>query len=351
MISDLDLAFEQVFWLYLIPLIWLAYFKLRTVKIVWPQWLPVIQIRYPLLNTIYEPTADNQKSSKQPANKNFFIALAFTLFLLSLAQPVQYTGLITEPEKKQPIDIIFAVDTALSMSLKDYLINAQSVSRIDMAKLLLADYISHYSGAHLALVVLGNPPALWLPLTSDRAVVENEVQRLTTFLGGRITDMGETFKLIEDRFTDTGYDNDKVVVVISDGGTQVGSVSPQDAASNLAAKGFSVYVIALGATQAPNELLDSSSLLYEPVNLTMLEEVAQKGKGQLFHVLDVQSFNQALERIQQLHKKQSDSSRSAAALIHDNKLSRALFILPLLLAMFLLLWVSLQSSGRNTHAS
>ncbi|MCU7800618.1 MAG: VWA domain-containing protein [gamma proteobacterium symbiont of Lucinoma myriamae] len=107
--------------------------------------------------------------------------------------------------------------------------------------------------------------------------------------------MGATLRLVREHYKDQ---NEKVVVLISDGGAQVGAISPQEAAQQLAAEDFSLYVIAVGSSDPDEGSLDKSSLIYEAVNLTMLQQVAKQGKGQLFHVLNTQAFSDALQTIE-----------------------------------------------------
>lgn len=336
-----EFGFKQVIWLYCIPIIWLAWYKFRTVKIIWPRWLPVISLHYPLLNSLEAESIQYKKKQGHYRQHNILLSVLFTLLLLALAQPVQYTGLISKTETKQPIDMVLVMDTALSMSLSDYLINNQPVSRISFARKELIKALDSYKGNRFALLISGNPPALWLPLTKDINVVKHETGRITTFLGGRISDMGATLKLIEKQFARQNRntsDNAQVAIIISDGGTQIGDISPQMAAGQLSEKGFGVYVIAVGSTQPESEVLNTSSLLYEPVNLDVLKKVAKAGKGQLFHARDHNDFQQAMAAIEQLQHKlfqqseiQTDNSSA------DNKLTRPLYYIPLLCAMLILM--------------
>ncbi|MCU7800617.1 MAG: VWA domain-containing protein [gamma proteobacterium symbiont of Lucinoma myriamae] len=70
------------------------------------------------------------------------------------------------------------------MSLSDYEINGQIIDRLTLTRQLLDGFVSDYSGQRIGLVTLGNPPAIWLPLTSDKIIVQDAISRIRTFLGG-----------------------------------------------------------------------------------------------------------------------------------------------------------------------
>ncbi len=329
---NVDIDLLQPYWLFLLPLPWLwLYWRLRY-PAAWPQILPVLTMRYPLLNDLHSAKETGTAAKKKiQYPREYTIALALSFMLLALAQPVRYSGYAEQQENLQPLDLILAVDTALSMSLSDYEIEGKPVSRIGISRLLLKSFIKNYSGSRMGLVILGNPPALWLPLTSDKAVMQDAVSRITTFLGGRITDMGATLKLIQDQFKDH---QEKVVVLISDGGTQIGSVSPQLAAQELAAEGFTLYIIAVGSDDPDAGSLDNSSLIYEAANIKMLQEVADQGNGTLFHALNAQGFSDALKTIEVKHRKPVDKKNKL-------KLIQAWYPLPLAVAMLLFLYAGL----------
>ena len=176
----------QPYWLLLLVLPWI-WLYLRLLKPApWPRILPILTVRYPLLGDLPQPAVHRSGNSKKhQADK--IMTLAMCLMVFALSQPVYYTGYIENEKISEPVDLILVVDTALSMSLSDYELDGQVVDRITLTRQLLDGFISDYSGHRIALVILGNPPALWLPLTSDKSIVQDAVSRIRTFLGGRIS--------------------------------------------------------------------------------------------------------------------------------------------------------------------
>jgi Ca-activated chloride channel family protein len=288
-----EFTFQAIYWLLLLPLVlfWLYWRKKRSMH--WPQFRPVITIRYPLLNDLNLSLDKSTQNNKRlvwlgKLNCDQMIALSFCFMIIALAQPITYkTPLKMDAIAEQSVNIILVLDTALSMSLKDYQMKGLAISRLSMAQSLLNSLVDATANNKMALLLLSNPPALWLPLTDDKAVLKNAISRTSTLLGGRISDMGASLNFIADEFKD---DKDKTIVLLSDGGTQVGNTSPQDAAKQLQEKGFTLYVIAMGAAGKSAQAYDNSSLIYEPANLKRLQLVIDESNGQLFHAKNEQDY-------------------------------------------------------------
>lgn len=326
-----DIGLLQPLWLLLLPLPWLWFYWQRQHPLPWPQILPVLTMRYPPIGEL-QSTEKTTTHSVKSLGAGVLIAMAMSLILLAISQPVVYKAPAVDESLSEPVELVLLVSTALSMSLSDYEVDGQAVSRMTLTKQLLDGLVVEYSGSRIGLVVLGNPPAVWLPLTSDKQLVRDAVSRINTFLGGRLTDMGASLTLVRDYFQE---DREKVVLLISDGSAQVGSESPQQAARQLSEAGMTVYVIAMGSTDPLAGSPDKSSLIYEPVNLTMLRQVAEQGNGQLFHARHAQAFHDALKTIESKHRqliKKQDKQT----------LTEALYPLPLALAMLILLFIVLK---------
>ena len=75
-------------------------------------------------------------------------------------------------------------------------------------------------------------------------------------------------------------------------------IDPRAAASYLSQQGFHLHTIGIGAGSQSAEDEDISSLIYQPANFRLLEEIASAGNGQFFWAKDIASLNSALHTIQ-----------------------------------------------------
>src|ERR1700679_2556001 len=100
--------------------------------------------------------------------RNFLAALRWltiAIFIFALAQP-RLTKSTTEV-KASGIDIVCALDLSGSMNTPDYVINGQQISRINMAKPVLKEFIEGRPNDRIGLVVFAAQAFIATPLTLD----------------------------------------------------------------------------------------------------------------------------------------------------------------------------------------
>ena len=329
-----NISLLHPYYLLLLPCIGLWLHWRKNNSHTWPQLLPLLSMRYPQLRQ------QQSKISLTSSNTNDRLtALALALMVVALTQPIHYTQALASKQQSEPVDMILVVGTSISMTLRDYSFNGQSIDRMSLTRTLLDPFIQQYSGKRIGLVIMGNPPALWLPLTTDKAVVREAVGRIRTVLGGRLSNMGKTLQLVREQFTTAG---DKVVVLISDGGLQLGAISPQQAASDLSQAGFTLYVLAMGSTDNTSNS-EMAGLIQQPVDLNMLQQLAQLGKGKMFHAKNADTFSEALHAIESQHRKPIPPAV-------EKRLHDAWYPYPLALALFILLYITLLKSAPRHHS-
>jgi len=331
---EAELGLLQPGWLLLLPLplVWLRWRHRRPRA--WPTLIEPPAIRYPLLPVVRAAAADGAAAARPVRGERLF-AIALLLFIVALAQPVRYTGGLAGEATSEPIDLVIVAGTAISMTLQDYVVDGQRVDRMTMMRRLLDRFVVDYRGRRLGLVVLGNPPALWLPLTSDKGVVRDAVARLRPVLGGRLSDMGATLRLVSEGFH---HDREKIVVLVTDGGLQLGDTAPQAAARALADGGDVLYVIGIGSGDPATDASVAGGLIYEPIDPGFLQGLADAGGGTFFHAQDSQAFVAALSTIESHHRRPQPVSPA-------EPLVSPWYPLPLGLAMVLLLFVAARPPG------
>ena len=110
--------------------------------------------------------------------------------------------------------------------------------------------------------------------------------------------MSASLKLVSDHYR---TDLKPVVVMVTDSGMQLGDSSPQSAAKALADAGYTLYVIAIGSTELSEDQKRRAGFVYDPVDLALLDEVAKAGAGKMFHALNIDAFEEALQAISREH--------------------------------------------------
>jgi len=315
------------------PLLWWLYRHRR-----WPQWpplLPPARLRFPPLARLEDGAASATGSEHDGTRR--LPGAALVLLIVALAQPVVETATLTGERRAEPVDLVLLVGTAVTMNLRDYHADGERVSRMTMLKTLLADFVRRWSGRRIALVVLGDPPAIWLPPTTDREVVLDAIARLRTGLGGRLSDTGGALRLIAERFAGEG---EKVVLLLTDAGLQLGSTAPETGAQALADSGLTLHTIAVGSADPAAAEKSATGLLHTPVDLELMRRLAEIGHGRMFRALDTEHMRHALATIEANHRRPPPPSER-------HRLSQPLYPWCIGAAMLLLL-ASLATARRST---
>ncbi|MDD5705732.1 MAG: VWA domain-containing protein, partial [Kiritimatiellae bacterium] len=98
----------------------------------------------------------------------------------------------------------------------------------------------------------------------------------------------------------------RIVVLLSDGESNTGLITPEQAADTAAKLGFRVYTIGVGTTgRAPfraRDVFGRETIGYGDVTLNeaQLKNIADKTKGRYFNVRDAEGFQAALDAIDKL---------------------------------------------------
>jgi Ca-activated chloride channel family protein len=315
-----DLGLLAPAWLLALPFAWLLPWWLGRRGGHLPMLFAPLAVRHPGAGV----HATEAPGGGAPDRRHWLALPVLALLCVALAEPVRYGPPL--PAKAPPLDIVLVVDVSVSMTLRDYQVDGERVDRLTMAKRLLDRFAARFGGERLALVVLGRPSAIWSPPTADRALVRHLLGRLQLTMAGRNAAIGDALALTAERF---GSERLPIVVLISDAAYPLGRLSPLEGADRLAAAGMTLYSIAIGSADAAAAGAERGGLIFAATDLALLEAMAERTGGRLFHAVDAQVMAEALDRIESIHRDalpEAESPRQRLPL-YPWPLGLALFIL------------------------
>ena len=335
--------FLQPLWIIglVLPLLWLLFAKKK--QLVLPKLIRQGKVRYPALELIAFETHDKYNSSSF-SRSNFTPVIFLTMLVLSLMQPVKYGQTLPADAEPDPVDLILVVNTSVSMTWKDYMLDGQQLDRMAMTRLSLLKLVSEFKGQHISMVILGRPSSIWLPLTTDFSLVKKMIERIKTTLGGRSSDIAETLTLIQKQFSvenpkslisPGNTSSQKIVMLASDGYEQLGALSPESAVKQLLQNGFNLHALAIGSVKQPEFSLGKGHLIYQPVDLNLMSRLAEIGHGNMEHVKNLTAIDRVIENLE---------SPAIEKIVENRKLIISLYQYPLTLALILLLIMLLPMS-------
>lgn len=259
---------------------------------------------------------------------------AMGLLVLALAQPVRIGKLLPLPPKHR--DIVFIVDASVSMVLRDYVLNGQRISRMDLLRQVLDELVQGLKGDNVGVVVFGDTVHTLVPLTRDHQLVRQMLARIRVGMAGRYKALGDAITLAVKQAQQRPGGERSILVLFTDATHPVGRIKPEAAAELAAEAGLPVYTVAIGSGSFDAAEQNVSGLLYQPADLRLLTALARRTGADSYQANGSDSLVQAVRAIT---RRQPGKARRSP---HYERLP--LYQWPLLAAALLLL--AGQSWGR-----
>lgn len=304
MTSSLEsLQFLSPYWLFLIPLLWafLAYWYWRPRS---SSFASIADVDLSAYNHFYHPLTGlfirQNKDSSSSQNKQFWQRLSFwlqglifSLLLLALAQPFLLGKQLPDPPTER--DIVFLVDTSVSMQLKDYSLEGKAVSRMTLLRTLLDEFSRNMQGEKISVILFAEQPYILVPFTNHQELIRRMLQRITTSLAGRYTAIGEALMMALNH-ANKNKGRHQTFILFTDADASRGKISASAAAQLVGEHGIPIYSIAIGSSQKSGDK-DVAGGLYQAVDLSLLDDISQQSKGQSYQVNNADAMQDALDAI------------------------------------------------------
>jgi Ca-activated chloride channel family protein len=256
------------------------------------------------------------------------LSAAFALLVFASMRP--RTPLARETRSVDAIAIAMAVDVSGSMEALDLTPQGEKYSmdttRLAIVKKLFAEFVEKRPDDLIGLVTFGGYASARSPLTADHAALLNvlkgvEIPSLALDDAGRaiapdeqMTAIGDGLACALDRLKDAKPAS-KIAILLSDGVSNAGAVSPDEAAAAAAKLGVKVYAIGVGTKSRRTPIIMRRPFTGEKVvsytdttfDEGQLKSIAGKTGGRYFSVNDRDSLAAALEEIDTLEKTKLDA--------------------------------------------
>ncbi|QAU24231.1 VWA domain-containing protein [Dyella sp. M7H15-1] len=272
---------------------------------------------------------------------SWLLVLGWLCLLAAAARP-QTLG-PPQPQQHSGRAMMFAVDLSGSMQTPDMQLGGQQLSRFGAVEAIAGDFISRRQGDELGLVLFGTRAFLVTPITYDLHAVRAQLQSATVGLPGTETAIGDAIAVAVKRLAALP-EQARVLILLTDGVNNSGSISPQDAAKAAKAAGVRIYAIGIGATRMTVPGLFGDSVINPSADLDadMLTYIARETGGQFYRATDGNQLADAYRAIDALEPMPQQGPRL--------RLRHELFRLPLIASALCLLLGMLWPRLRSTAA-
>jgi Ca-activated chloride channel family protein len=265
--------------------------------------------------------------------------IIWVLLLTALARP-QWIGPPVNNESKGR-SLYFAVDLSESMLERDMDWNGRAIERYQAVQAVVGEFVTQRDQDFLGLVVFGSYAEIQSPLTPDTLAIKELLADLRPGMAEARTAIGDGLALSVKQLRES-ESQDKVIILLSDGENNSGSVSPEDATRVAQQSNIKVYTIGFGGN-GRQSLFGSLGLNNSGIDEATLQDIAKETNGQYFRASSTRDLADVFKEIEKLEPSEEHSQ--------DLRTIVELYWVTLLAAFMIqlgqLLWPALQSLRRE----
>jgi Ca-activated chloride channel family protein len=222
--------------------------------------------------------------------------------IIALARP--RSGARTEDITSEGINIVMTIDVSTSMLAEDF----QPQNRLEVAKDKVQQFVAGRKADRIAVVAFAGEALTQVPLTVDYQIIQDAVANLTAGSGLEDgTAIGTAIATSANRLRNAPGAS-RVMVLLTDGENNRGTIDPRTAAQAAKAFGIRIYTIGVGTEgMAPVPVSKGVfGLKYEnrPVRIDepLLRDIAETTGGRYFRARDAAALENIYEQIDRLER-------------------------------------------------
>lgn len=291
------IEFANPYWfllLTLIPLLWFWYWKRQKKQ--------YADMRFSSLAGFENaPKTFRQKIIHAP-----FVLRMLCIALLSVALARPQSSSSWQNVTTEGIDIIISMDISGSMLAEDFKPN-----RLEASKKVAMNFIAKRPNDRIGLVVFAGEAFTQCPLTTDHSVLLNIFGGIKNGLITDGTAIGMGLATAVKRLKDSEAKS-KVIILLTDGVNNAGSIAPLTAAEVAKTFGIRVYTIGVGTRGTapfPGKNMFGQTIYQDmevKIDETMMQQISAMTDGKYFRATDNAKLAEVYEEIDALEKSKID---------------------------------------------
>lgn len=236
------------------------------------------------------------------------------LLVLAMARP--QTGRTHTRVHTEGVDIMLVLDTSGTMRALDldaHFNIAKRRHRLNVVKDVVQQFVQQRPNDQIGVVVFGEQAFTQCPLTLDHGIVATFLQRIEIGMAGDRTAIGSALATAVKRLKKSKTQS-KIVVLLTDGRNNAGSITPKTAAELAKTFDIKVYIIGAGTRGKAPFLVEhpifGKQVQYQDVSIdeALLKEMATMTGGQYFRAEDADALEKIYEHIDELERTKIEMS-------------------------------------------
>ena len=257
---------------------------------------------------------------------------ALALLIVALARP--QSSSTNSTSNIEGIDIVMAMDVSGSMLARDL-----KPDRLTAAKEVASNFVKDRPGDRMGLVIFSGETFTQVPLTTDHGVMLNMLAEMKNGLIEDGTAIGDGLATAISRLKDSEAIS-KVIILLTDGMNNAGSVDPYTAAEIAKLYGIRVYTIGVGTygmAPYPAKTPFGTTVMQQikvEIDEKLLTTIANSTGGKYFRANNNKKLDEIYQEIDKLERSKIEVTEFRR--LHEEFYPLVAWALALLLLEFLL---------------
>lgn len=257
-------------------------------------------------------------------------SVALGAMIIALARP---QGVFKYTERTvNGVDIVMVMDVSASMNIEDL----ADTSRLEVAKRTMIQFIQGREVDRIGFVIFSGEAVTLAPPTLDYALLKQGIDSIETGVLKDGTAIGDGLAVAVSRLKNSKAKS-RVIVLLTDGDSNVGKVDPVTAGELAADQEIKVYSIAIGKEgrvklpirqKIGGQTITSYQWFDNALNTQLLEDISRKTGAKFYRASDEKTLESVFKDINQLEKSKFEA--------HEHMETEEWFQWPLKLGLLIL---------------
>jgi Ca-activated chloride channel family protein len=218
--------------------------------------------------------------------------LSVLLMVGALATPVVVD--YSDPRNRNGIDIVLSIDGSGSMNASGFSAKDERASRFEIVQRIASDFVMKRMEDNIGVVLFGDFAFIASPVTYEKEIVSEMIGYLSHGMAGQNTAIGEGIAMSVRALRDSKAKS-KVIILLTDGEHNSGSISPKEAVVLAQKNNIKLYTIGIGKKGE----FDSA----------LLSQLARDGGGKFFTALDEKELQGVYDEIDAMERSSIKSEK------------------------------------------
>lgn len=250
-------------------------------------------------------------------NFEWLIKVLIVIFMVgALATPVMVD--FSDPRNRNGVDIVLSIDGSGSMNASGFGEEGSRESRFEIVQKIARGFVMRRAQDNIGVVEFGDFAFIASPITYEKEIIAQMIGYLSYGMAGQNTAIGEGIAMGVRALRDSKAAS-KVIILLTDGEHNSGSISPKEAIAMVKKEKIRLYTIGIG----PKGEFDSP----------LLEQLARDGNGAFFAATNQKELQDVYDEIDGMERSRI---KSAHNVLEEHYFQW--FLAPVLFLLGWLLW-------------